>query len=320
MSRLQILSVAVPVYNEREVLPEFLRRLVAVLDEVPGGPHQIILADDGSTDGSREFIREAVAADERIRAVFLSRNFGHQAALTAALDIVSGDATIVMDADLQDDPSLIPEFLARFEDGYEVVYAVRRTRQEPLRMRLMYRLFYRLAARLSGDSLPVDSGDFGLMSRRVVEAIRRSPERQRYLRGLRAWVGFRQFGLPVDRSERYAGRSKYSRRKLMRLALDGLFAFSVAPLRFAAAVGAMVMGISVLWGLFALYARFFMDQSPRGFTSLIVTIIFLSGTNLLFLGVIGEYVGRIYEESKGRPHYVVDEVIRSVASADKSRE
>lgn len=302
------LSVAIPVYNERDVLPLLLERLDAILGQVPGGPHEIVLVDDGSTDGTAELLREA-ARDPRIVAVLLSRNFGHQAALTAALDTVTGDATVVMDADLQDAPEMIPTFLDHYHAGYDVVYARRVDRKESAILRFSYYAYYRLAAGLSGGQLPLDAGDFGLMSRRVVHLLRRMPERHRYLRGLRAWAGFRQIGVPVARASREAGSSKYGIRKLLRLAFDGIFAFSVVPLRAAALTGAIAIAMSTLFATYSLVARLFFDRAPRGFTSLILTLIFLSGVQLFFLGVIGEYLGRLYEEVKGRPIYVVDEIV-----------
>ena len=208
------LSVAVPLHNEESVLPELLRRLGAVLDAVPGGPHEIVMVDDGSTDRTAELLTKAAAEDGRVVAVLLSRNFGHQAALTAALDHVTGDATVVMDGDLQDRPEAIPQFLALHAQGYDVVYAKRVLRKEPWWLRLCYYTFYRLLARLSDIQLPTDAGDFGLMSRRVVAELRRMPEHHRYLRGLRSWVGFRQIGIDVERAERHAGHSKYSMSRL----------------------------------------------------------------------------------------------------------
>jgi polyisoprenyl-phosphate glycosyltransferase len=301
------LSVAIPLFNEQDVLPLLLERLNAVLDALPGGPHQIVLVDDGSSDGTRELMQRA-ADDPRVTAVFLSRNFGHQAALTAALDYVDGDATVVMDADLQDAPEMIPTFVEHHLAGYDVVYAKRVDRKESVLLRASYYLYYRLAAGLSGNRLPVDAGDFSLMSRRVVDLLRSMPERHRYLRGLRAWTGFRQIGIDVDRGARAAGTSKYGLRQLFRLAFDGIFAFSVVPLRAAAVTGAVAMLAATMYGFYALAARLFFDRSPQGFTTIILAIIFLSGVQLLFLGIIGEYLGRLYEEVKGRPVYVVSEV------------
>jgi glycosyltransferase involved in cell wall biosynthesis len=299
------LSVAIPMHNEESVLPELLFRLRSALDSLPGGPHEMVFVDDGSTDRTFELIEQAAHEDPRIVLISLSRNFGHQAAITAALDHVTGDATIVMDGDLQDIPEVIPSFVEKFQQGFDVVYAQRVRRKEPLLLRGCYFLFYRLMASLSDIRLPLDSGDFGLMSRRVVDQFRRMPEHHRYLRGMRSWIGFRQTGVPVERAERHSGRSKYSLMRLVKLAFDGIFAFSIVPIRAAALVGAFVMFLSTLFVLYALYAKIFLQKSPQGFTALLVAVTFFSGVMLFFLGVIGEYVGRIYEETKARPQYVV---------------
>jgi len=303
------LSVAVPLYNEESVLPEFLRRTGAVLESIAGGPHEIVLVDDGSSDRTLEILEAAAARDPRIVMVALSRNFGHQAALTAALDHCSGDAVVVMDADLQDIPEAIPGFVEQFQRGYDVVYATRAHRKEAWWLKLAYFLFYRLLAMLSELNLPLDAGDFALISRRVVEQLRRLPEHHRYLRGLRSWVGFRQIGIPVDRAERHAGRSKYSLRKLFELASDGIFAFSIVPLRAATLLGVVATALSGLFSAYAVYARLFLKRSPQGFTALVLLITFLSGILLFFLGIIGEYVGRLYEEVKARPLYIIGKTV-----------
>jgi len=311
MRKLALLSVAIPVYNESAVLPALFERLRSVLDGFRDVAVQVVLVDDGSTDDTREKLEALVAGDPRFEAVILSRNFGHQAALTAALDHVTGEATVVMDADLQDDPAYISDMIAKYEEGYDVVYAVRRNRQESVALRFAYWAFYRLMGKLARISIPTDAGDFSLMSSRVVEAVRMSPERQRYLRGLRAWVGFKQCGLEVERPARLAGDSKYSTLKLLQLATDGIFAFSLVPLRLATALGGLAVVVAAVWALVVVFAKLALDHSPQGFSSVIITIVFLSGTNLFFLGVIGEYVGRTYEESKGRPQYLVDRVIQN---------
>jgi glycosyltransferase involved in cell wall biosynthesis len=303
------LSVAIPVHNEESVLPELLQRLRKVLEELPGGPHEIVFVDDGSTDGTFDRLGAAVREDSRIIAISLSRNFGHQAAISAALDHASGDAVVIMDGDLQDVPEVIPQFVEKFGEGFDVVYAQRVRRKEPLLLRICYFVFYRMMARLSDIRLPLDSGDFGLMSRRVVDHVRQMPEHHRYLRGMRSWVGFRQIGVPVERAERHSGKSKYSMMRLMKLAADGIFAFSIVPIRAAAAVGATVMSLSFLYVCYAVYAKMFLKQSPQGFTALLVAITFLSGIMLFFLGIIGEYVGRIYEETKARPQYIVGRIV-----------
>ena len=304
------LSVAIPIYNEVDVLPELLQRVGAVLNEIPGGPHEVVMVDDGSTDGSRQVLLRAAVADVRLVVVALSRNFGHQAALSAALDHVTGDAVVLMDGDLQDPPEAIPLLVRTHLDGYDVVYARRVRRKERWLLRVSYASFYRILAQLSNVELPVDAGDFGLMSRRVVEQLRLAPERHRYLRGLRAWAGYAQTGVSIERAARAGGDSKYSLRKLFALACDGFFSFSVAPLRAAALLGFGAILLSTLFALYAVVARLVLGHSPQGFTALIVVMTFLSGTNLLFLGLLGEYLGRVYEEVKRRPLYVVDQIAR----------
>jgi dolichol-phosphate mannosyltransferase len=308
MARAFRLSVAIPVFNEETVVLELVRRVCGVLDQLAGGPHEMVFVDDGSTDHTFRLLEEAAQQDPRITVVSLSRNFGHQAALAAALDQVTGDAVVLMDGDLQDAPEVIPQFIDLYNQGYDVVYAQRVRSSEPWPLRLCYFVFYRMMARLSDISLPLDSGDFSLISRRAIDHLRRMPEHHRYLRGLRSWVGFRQTGIPVRRGERHSGRSKYSLLGLIKLATDGIFAFSIVPIRAAALLGAAVMLISMLYVCYSLYAKLFLHISPQGFTALIVTFTFLFGVVLFFLGVIGEYVGRIYEETKARPLYIVGRV------------
>jgi glycosyltransferase involved in cell wall biosynthesis len=312
------LSIGIPIHNEESVVPELLPRLSGVLSGIPGGPHEIVLVDDGSSDGTLALLEEAASRDPRIRVISLSRNFGHQAALSAALDHVTGDATVLMDGDLQDPPEAIPRLVEQFLDGYDVVYVRRTGRKEGIALRVCYFLFYRLMSLLSAVPVALDAGDFGLVSRRVVGELRRMHEHHRFLRGMRSWVGFRQTGVSVERSERHSGRSKYGLLRLVKLALDGIFAFSIVPIRAAAFLGAVVIAVSSLYAFYALYARLFLQESPKGFTALIVAVTFLSGVILFFLGVIGEYVGRIYEETKARPIYIVHRIVGERPSTGES--
>jgi glycosyltransferase involved in cell wall biosynthesis len=323
MSAPFFLSIAIPIYNEESTIPELLQRTRAVLDHIPGGPHELLFVDDGSSDRTLQLLEQAARSDPRISVITLSRNFGHQAALSAALDHAVGDAVVLMDGDLQDAPEDIPLLVERHREGYDVVYATRATRQEGWLIQVNYFLFYRLQAILSDTRLPLDSGDFGLMSRRVVDQIRRMPERQRYLRGLRSWVGFRQVGVPLNRAERHSGQSKYGFLKLLKLASDGIFAYSVVPLRAATMIGGVAVALSVLFALYSVYAKFVLDRAPQGFTALVFMVTFLSGVLLFFLGIIGEYVGRVYEEIKARPLYIIDRTVGGAASSAevaKSRE
>ena len=307
-------SVAVPLYDEEQGVEELVRRITAVLDGLGGGPHQVVLVDDGSRDRTPELLEAAARKDGRLRIVLLSRNFGHQAALTAALDHVDGDVCVLMDGDLQDPPEVLPEFVARYREGADVVYARRSSRREPWWLRVSYWAYYRLLARMAGIELPLDAGDFSLISRRVVEELRRTPERHRYLRGLRAWAGFRQEGVDVSRDARFSGRSKYDASRLFRLAFDGVFSFSIAPLRAAAVLGASAILLATLFAVYSVAVRLLFGTSPQGFTALILAITFMSGVQLVFLGIVGEYVGRVYEEVKRRPLYVV----RSLVEGDRA--
>ena len=303
------LSVGIPIFNEQEVIPELLSRLRAVLDRLPGDPHEIIFVDDGSTDNSRRLLEDAARGDSRVKVVVLSRNFGHQAAMGAALDHATGDAVVLMDGDLQDQPEIIPEFVRHHLDGADVVFARRKTRQEGWLKQTSYRAFYRFIAALSDTKLPLDSGDFALLGAPVVMALRNLPEHQRYLRGLRAWVGFTQVGIDVDRSARFAGKPKYTTWKLIKLALDGVCSFSIVPLRAAAVTGLLAIAASAAFAAYAIYVRLVVGEVPAGFTASLLIMTFLSGVQLLFLGIIGEYVGRVYGEAKGRPPYVVARVL-----------
>jgi len=302
-------SICIPLYNEEAVLPELLRRVRAVLDGLPGGPHEILLVDDGSADATPAMLREEAAKDGSLTVLFFSRNFGHQAAISAALDHASGDVVVLMDGDLQDRPEEIPRFLERWREGYDVVYAVRAQRKEGPLKRAAYWLFYRIVRFLSSVRLPVDSGDFSLLSRPVVDAVAGCREVHRYIRGLRAWAGFRQVGVTVERDARIEGETKYGFTRLLRLAMDGVFSFSVVPLRFATFIGSLMVLLGFGYGLYALWVKLLGDGSPQGFTALALLLVMTSGVQLMFLGVVGEYVGRIYNEAKGRPVYLVADVL-----------
>lgn len=304
-------SVVIPVYNEHENLPELQGRLTTVL-EATGLTYEIVYVDDGSKDESVEMVEAFRDDDARVRLVRLSRNFGHQAALNAGLDHAQGDAVIMMDADLQDPPELLTEFIARWRDGAEVVYGVREHRQGSVPKRIAYRLFYRLYRALADIDVPLDAGDFCLLDREVADAIRSLPERQRFLRGLRSWVGFDQVAVAFDRPDRFAGEPKYQLSGLVKLALDGLLSFSVAPLRLASALGFGVAIAGVVYVAFALVARMLSGSVPAGWTSIVAIMLVLGGVQLIMIGIVGEYLARVYSESKERPTYVVRRGGRSV--------
>ena len=300
-------TVAVPMHNEEESVAELLRRVAEVLEELPRDDHEIICVDDGSTDKTLDVLVSFRSLHPNLKVVSLSRNFGHQAALSAAFEHSSGDVVMALDGDLQDDPRALPHFIEEYKAGADVVFARRTNRPEGLLKRLAYASHYRLLAAISESPVQLDTGDFALLSRRAVDLIVSMPERQRYLRGLRSWIGLKQVGVDVERHERYAGQSKYSVRALASLAFEGIFAFSRLPLRVATVLGLLTVLVGLVYGAYVLVSRL-TGAPPQGFATLALLQIGFSGMLLLVLGVIGEYVGRIYEEVKRRPVYVVDRV------------
>jgi glycosyltransferase involved in cell wall biosynthesis len=298
------LSVVIPIYNEEENLSELYSRLVRVLDDTRTD-FEIVLVDDGSRDKSVQILEELEASDKRVSVIELARNFGHQVAITAGLDFARGRAIAVMDADLQDPPEVLPKFIAKWREGHDVVYAIREHRKEGWLKRTGYSAFYRLLRHVSNINIPLDAGDFCVMDRRVVDLLKRMPERNRFVRGIRSWVGLNQVGLPFERRARHAGTSKYTIGRLMLLALDGLISFSYVPLRIITALGLSVSFVSLFLAVFFFVKKLLYGLSPPGYASLIVSIFFLAGIQLVTLGVIGEYVGRIFEEAKRRPMYIL---------------
>jgi dolichol-phosphate mannosyltransferase len=304
-----ILSIIVPIYNEQEVLPELQRRLGGLLAELVeiAGRWEVILVDDGSSDQSPAMLDELAREEPRYRVVRFARNFGHQAAITAGLDFAEGDAVVVMDADLQDPPEVVQSMLAKWREGYDVVYGVRRKRLgETIFKRATAAVFYRLMNAALGVQIPKDVGDFRLMSRPVVLTLRSLREKHRFMRGLVAWVGFRQTSVTYDRPQRFAGTTKYPLRKMLRFALDGVTSFSTSPLRIAIWLGALAGLAAMALGGWALYIRLFTDRTVQGWTTIMVLVALGAAAQLLVLGILGEYIGRIYEEIKQRPLYIVD--------------
>jgi glycosyltransferase involved in cell wall biosynthesis len=308
---MQKISVIVPCFNEEAVLPKLFERMSAV---APGWgmDYEVICVDDGSRDQTWELLKAQNQKDTRWRCLCFARNFGHQAAVSAGLYHSTGDVVAVMDADLQDPPEELARFLGKWQEGYEVVYAIRQKRKEGWAKRLGYWVFYRLLARLVAFEIPLDSGDFCLMSRRVVEVINAMPERSRFVRGLRAWTGFRQTGMAFERATRAAGEPKYNFRKLFKLAMDGLFSFSAVPLRMATYLGLWVSGFAFTGVVFTLVQKIFAEQFARiglapspGFPTIVISVLFLGGVQLICLGILGEYIGRIYDEVKGRPPWII---------------
>ena len=302
------LSIVVPLLNEEGNLPELYRRLDATL---PGlvASHEIVLVDDGSTDTTWSMIRDLAARDPRVKGVRFSRNFGHQMAFTAGLDHAGGDAVVIMDADLQDPPELIPELVARWREGYDVVYAVRAKREGETAFKLLTAAaFYRVLERVARIRIPVDTGDFRLMSRMAVDAFRRMPERHRFTRGMVSWIGFPQIGVSYVRAARHAGETKYPLRKMLRLASDAITSFSYVPLQLASWLGSAVTGLSVLT-LAGLAAARLAGAHPGGWSFGATALALLGGIQLLMVGALGEYVGRIHDQVKGRPLYLVRETV-----------
>jgi dolichol-phosphate mannosyltransferase len=303
-----IISLVIPVYNEVEVLSVLYHRLTQVMEGL-GESYEIIFVNDGSEDGSLPLLRDLRAGDERVKILGLSRNFGHQVAITAGLDHSSGQAVVVLDADLQDPPEVIPQLVDQWRKGYDIVFAVREKRRgEGLFKRATAALFYRLLRRLTSTEIPVDAGDFRLMSRKAVDTLKSIRERSRFIRGLSGWIGFQQTSVPYVRDVRYAGTTKYPLKKMVRFAFNGLLSFSSVPLQLASYLGFAVSSASFVYIAYALWLKLFTDHTILGWTSVMVAVLFLGGVQLLCLGIVGEYIGRIYDEVKQRPLYIVDEV------------
>lgn len=303
----QMISVAVPVYNEEQVVNEFYKRMSAVLEKLTAN-YEIVFVNDGSRDKTLAILEELAQKDKKVKVVNFSRNYGHQIALTAALDHVSGDAVLMIDSDLQDPPEVLPEMLQKWREGYQVVYGKRKKRPGETLFKLMTaKYFYRFINKMSDMEFPTDTGDFRLVDKKVIQAIRLLPEKNRYLRGLFTWVGFSQYALEYDRQERHAGTTKYPLRKMLKFATDAITSFSVKPLQIALNIGLFTMFIAFLILAWSIGVKIFNPtQVVHGWTSLIGSIVFLGGVQLFTIGIIGEYVGRIYEEVKRRPLYIVE--------------
>lgn len=302
-------SFIIPIYNEEETIPEMHSRVSAVMDRMDG-PVELILVNDGSRDRSLKLLRELHEKDPRVCYLSLARNFGHQVAVTAGLNFARGQVIVILDADLQDPPELIPDMVEKWRQGYKLVYAQRlRRHKEGWFKRFTAYAFYRILKKLADVDIPTDTGDFCLMDRQVVDVLNSMPERNRYIRGLRSWVGFQQTSIMFERDPRFAGEVKYTFRKSLALAVNGLVSFSRVPLRLSTYVGLLAAVIAVLMGLLVIYWRIFVPHSPlTGFTIILVAIFFLGAVQLVSIGILGEYVGRIHEEVKGRPLYTVAEV------------
>lgn len=300
-------SIIAPIYNERENLPELHRRVTEVMEST-GEPWELILVDDGSSDGSTDILRELAKKDKHVRSVIFARNFGHQIAITAGWDYARGDAVVIIDADLQDPPELILEMARKWKEGYEVVYAVRTEREGESWFKLWTAsLFYRLIYRITDVKIPLDTGDFRLMDRKVVDVLKQMRERHRFPRGMSAWVGFKQIGVEYKRAARTAGETKYPLRKMFKLAVNAVTGFSYFPLQVATYFGFFSAGIAAVAIPFVVYMRVTGSQAFFGQATTLIAVLFLGGVQLICVGILGEYIGRLYDEAKGRPLYIVRE-------------
>lgn len=304
-----MISVIVPLYNEEEVIGESYRRLTNVMQNL-GEEYELILINDGSRDRTAALAAELCEQDSHVRLICFSRNFGHQIAITAGMDYAAGDAIVIIDADLQDPPEIIPQMVEKWKEGYHVVYGKRIRRQgETIFKKVTAKLFYRFLKRMTQVDIPTDTGDFRLMDRKVCDAMKRLGERNRYVRGLVSWVGFRQYALEYVRDERFAGETKYPFKKMLKLAMDGISSFSYKPLKLATMMGFALSGLSFLYLLFVLIQKLCGWPTVEGWASILAVQLFFNGVVLIILGIIGSYIGRIYEEAKGRPLYIVQEEI-----------
>ncbi|MGB4574704.1 MAG: glycosyltransferase family 2 protein [Kiritimatiellia bacterium] len=309
------IGLVIPCYNEESVLPMLLKRLEGLL-AAWSYPAWVLFVDDGSQDRTAELLAEACQRNERMACLKLSRNFGHQTAVSAGLMHARGDVVVVLDADLQDPPEVVPQMLAKWREGYDVVYGVRENRKESALLRGAYSLFYRILKRIANVDLPLDAGDFSLMDRRVVDRINELPEHNRFIRGLRGWVGFRQIGLPYSRDARQAGEPKYNLRRLLNLAMNGLVSFSSIPLQMASWMGALSSLLGFALMIWAAISGLIHGKTPPGWASLAVIILVFGGMQLIVLGIMGEYLSRIFDEVKRRPHFIVD---RALGWAEEAR-
>lgn len=302
-----VVSIVLPVFNEEQTLPALYTRLSGVMQAL-GEPYEILFVDDGSRDASLALLKSLGSTDPAIKIMSLSRNFGHQIAITCGLDHASGEAVVIMDADLQDPPEVIPRLITKWREGYDVVYAVREKRRgEGWFKRGTAAFFYRVLRLLTQVDIPLDTGDFRLLSRRAVNALCSVRERSRFVRGLVSWIGYRQTGVTFAREERKVGETKYPFRRMLRFAIDGITAFSFAPLQAAMYLGFVTAGSSFLYIVYAVLLKLFTERTVPGWTSLMVAVLFVGGVQLIALGIIGEYLGRVYDEVKQRPLYLIQE-------------
>jgi polyisoprenyl-phosphate glycosyltransferase len=313
MTQPELISIVVPVYNEADGIEEFYGRAKAVAESMLEMDHELIFVDDGSRDASFRKLNAIAQLDKRVVILKFARNFGHQIAITAGLDVARGDCVVVIDSDLQDPPEVIPRMVDKWRGGYDVVFGVRAQREGESRMKLLTAsVFYRLLRKLTNIEIPVDVGDFRLMSRRALDQLKGMRENDRFVRGLVSWIGFNQIGLEYERAARFAGETKYPYRKMLKFALDGITSFSTVPLKLASLMGYMASTLAFL-GLISMFPLKWLGYTISGWASMMVGMFFLGGVQLVCLGIIGEYIGRIFMEVKKRPLYVVEQEVRSLA-------
>lgn len=308
--RRQLLSMVVPCFNEEEVIAETVKQLREFAATLGDLDVELIFIDDGSRDKTRQLLKSFAASDSRIRVIGFARNFGHQIAVTAGVDASNGDAVVIIDADLQDPPAVVHQMIEKWREGYDVVYGMRSERAGESMFKLSTaRAFYRVLNFLSDVEIPMDTGDFRLISRSVVDALRAMPERDRFVRGMVSWVGFKQIALSYKRAERFAGATKYPLRKMLRFATDGIMSFSTKPLQLSAAMGMISATLALLGIVYAIFLRLFTDTWVEGWTALMIAVLFIGGVELIAVGILGQYIGRIYYEIKSRPLYIVEEYL-----------
>jgi len=310
MTEQTVFSIVVPVFNEEEVLTELYKRTTSVMDKL-GEPYEIIFVNDGSNDGSLELMKTLHSQDNRVKIINFSRNFGHQIAITAGLDYASGEAVITIDADLQDPPEVIPSLIDKWKEGFDVAYGIREKRTGESFFKLSTAsIFYRFLGKITDTNIPADTGDFRLMSRKVVDSLKNIRERNRFVRGLVSWVGFPQIGVNYKREKRFAGCTKYPLRKMLKFAIDGISSFSFLPLRIASYGGFVISGVGLIYAIYVIFVKLFTTKMVPGWASLMVAILFLGGVQLIAIGIIGEYIARIGQETKQRPLYIIREIIK----------
>ncbi|MHA1343262.1 MAG: glycosyltransferase family 2 protein [Promethearchaeota archaeon] len=308
---MKIISVIIPVYYEELVVEECYKRIRSVMDALENYDYELIFINDGSTDKTFYILKNIATYDRRLKIINLSRNFGHQIAITAGMDRATGDAVVVIDADLQDPPDLIPQMIKKWEEGYKVVYAIRSVRKGESRFKLLSAsIFYKLLDKLTDINIPLNTGDFRLMDKRVIQEMRKIRERNRFVRGISSWVGFRQIGIKYERDKRFAGETKYPLRKMIKFAFDGIICFSHKPLELALNIGFISIFVGIIMMIYVFVGKIFFPKIiVPGWASILIAVVFFGGIQLLTIGIIGEYIARIFDETKNRPLYIVEDEI-----------